>query len=88
MTRTFARWQGRPPPPDLAILNEDALVDRHYLANVIGGTGSFVMNADDYADFARAILEKLIKEIAGVPIAALPPGIPPGEARAQEARLD
>jgi hypothetical protein len=56
----------------LAILNEDGLVDRHYLANVIGGTGSFVMRADDYADFARAILEKLIKEISGVPIAQRP----------------
>jgi hypothetical protein len=56
----------------LAILNEDALVDRHYLANVIGGTGSFVMQADDYADFARAIVEKLIKEISGVPIAERP----------------
>ncbi len=62
----------------LAILNEDGLVDRHYLANVIGGTGSFVMQADDYSDFARAIVEKLIKEIAGVPIAGLPPGDHPG----------
>ncbi len=69
----------------LTILNEDALVDRHYLANVIGGTGSFVMQADDYSDFARAIVEKLIKEIAGVPIAALPAG----SARAQQAaRVD
>jgi len=64
----------------LAILNEDGLVDRHYLANVIGGTGSFVLQADDYSDFARAIVEKLIKEIAGVPIAALPPGRSPGGA--------
>lgn len=72
----------------LAILNEDALVDRHYLANVIGGTGSFVMNADDYSDFARAIVEKLIKEIAGVPIAALPPAKSRGEDRAQQARRD
>ncbi len=69
----------------LAILNEDALVDRHYLANVIGGTGSFVMQADDYADFARAIVEKLIKEIAGVPIAALPPAKSPGGPRVQQA---
>ena len=69
----------------LAILNEDALVDRHYLANVIGGTGSFVMQADDYADFARAIVEKLIKEIAGVPIAALPPGGPARGPGAQQA---
>ena len=72
----------------LAILNEDALVDRHYLANVIGGTGSFVMNADDYSDFARAIVEKLIKEIAGVPIAGLPPPAAPGKEQAQTARRD
>lgn len=57
----------------LAILNEDSLVDRHYLAHVIGGTGAFVMRAQDYADFARAILEKLVKEIGGAPIAARPP---------------
>jgi hypothetical protein len=56
----------------LAILNEDLYVDRYYLYNVIGGTGAFVMTADDYEDFAQAILQKLIKEIAGVPIAARP----------------
>ncbi|MDH3594641.1 MAG: DUF1194 domain-containing protein [Rhodospirillales bacterium] len=56
----------------LAILNEDLYVDRYYLYNVIGGTGAFVMTADDYQDFARAILQKLIKEIAGVPIAGRP----------------
>ena len=60
----------------LAILNEDAYVDRYYLSSVIGGTGAFVMSAADYRDFASAILEKLIKEIVGVPIAARPP---PGE---------
>ena len=37
------------------------------------------MQADDYEDFARAIVEKLIKEIAGVPIAALPPGEDSGD---------
>ncbi len=56
----------------LAILNEDIYVDRYYLHNVIGGTGAFVMSAADYEDFATAILEKLVKEIAGVPVAALP----------------
>ena len=56
----------------LAILNEDLYVDRYYRYNVIGGTGAFVMTADDYRDFANAILQKLIKEIAGVPIAARP----------------
>ena len=33
-----------------------------------GGTGAFVMTAQDYDDFAEAILAKLVKEIAGVPI--------------------
>ena len=56
----------------LAILNEDRLVDRHYQNQVIGGTGAFVMRADDYEDFARAILRKLIKEISGAPVARLP----------------
>ena len=56
----------------LAIMNEDQTVQRYYLANVIGGTGAFVMSADDYEDFADAILEKLIKEIAGAPVAEGP----------------
>lgn len=56
----------------LAILNEDVYVDRYYRYNVIGGTGAFVMTAQDYDSFADAILEKLVKEIAGVPVAELP----------------
>jgi hypothetical protein len=61
----------------LAILNEDPVVDGYYRANVIGGTGAFVMTAKDYDSFAVAILAKLIKEIAGVPIASGPvPGAP------------
>ena len=43
------------------------------VANIIGGTGAFVMTASDYQDFATAILEKLVKEISGVPVASLPP---------------
>jgi hypothetical protein len=53
----------------LAILNEDPTVDTYYRIHVIGGTGAFIMAADDYDDFAKAIVEKLIKEISGVPIA-------------------
>ncbi len=64
----------------LAILNEDLSVGRHYLADVIGGTGAFVMTANDYEDYVAAILAKLIKEISGVPIARRP-GLP-GEALA------
>ena len=65
----------------LAILNEDIYVDRYYEYNVVGGTGAFVMSAASYEDFATAILEKLVKEIAGVPIAARP--LPP-EAEAEQ----
>ena len=56
----------------LAILNEDVYVDRYYRFNVIGGTGAFVMTAADYESFADAMLQKLVKEIAGVPVAGLP----------------
>ena len=57
----------------LTILNEDPTVDSYYFANVIGGTGAFVMTANDYEAYALAILIKLIREIAGAPIAARPP---------------
>ncbi len=56
----------------LAILNEDRTLERYYLTNVIGGTGAFVMTANDYEAYTLAILIKLIKEIAGTPIAARP----------------
>ncbi len=56
----------------LAILNEDPTVDSYYFANVIGGTGAFVMTANDYEAYGRAIESKLIKEISGAPIAARP----------------
>jgi Protein of unknown function (DUF1194) len=57
----------------LAILNEDSYVDSYYRNSVIGGPGAFVMTANDYESFAAAIMEKLLKEIGGVPIAAAPP---------------
>ncbi len=53
----------------LAILNEEPDVDRYYLENVIGGPGAFVSSADDYQDFASAILAKLLREIGGLPLA-------------------
>jgi hypothetical protein len=53
----------------LAILNEDPTLDRYYRANVIGGTGAFVMTANDYEAYRLAILSKLIKEITGAPTA-------------------
>ena len=58
----------------LAILNEDSSVDSYYYSSVIGGTGAFVMTANNYEDFAVAMLEKLIKEIGAVPVAEGPRG--------------
>lgn len=52
----------------LAILNEDSSVAGYYRNNVIGGEGAFVITANDYQSFSQAILEKLIKEIGGVPV--------------------
>ncbi len=56
----------------LAILNEDPTLDRYYVTNVIGGTGAFVMTANDYDAYRLAIVAKLIREISGAPIAARP----------------
>ncbi|MEM7227000.1 MAG: DUF1194 domain-containing protein [Pseudomonadota bacterium] len=72
----------------LAILNEDVYVDRYYRYNVIGGTGAFVMTAQDYEDFSVAILEKLIKEIAGAPVASLPAPEPPNLAARSDLQSD
>ncbi len=65
----------------LPILNEDPRLDRYYLVHVIGGADAFVLVADDYEDFGRAIRLKLITEITGAPVALLP-------APATLARLD
>ena len=47
---------GYPPFPDLDLYYEDC---------VIGGPGSFMVVADGFKDFARAVLRKLVTEIAG-----------------------
>ncbi|MCP4329567.1 MAG: DUF1194 domain-containing protein [Alphaproteobacteria bacterium] len=53
----------------LPILSDVKLLDRYYLDNVIGGTGSFALTADRFEDFEVAVLKKLINEIAGNAIA-------------------
>ena len=53
----------------LAIVNEDPFIDRYYEKFVIGGTGAFVQTATTYEDFGVAMMEKLVKEIGGVPVA-------------------
>ncbi|MDX1540581.1 MAG: DUF1194 domain-containing protein [Geminicoccaceae bacterium] len=48
-------WGGAPP----------ADLDRYFEERVIGGPGAFIVIAEDYTDFASAILSKLLLEIAG-----------------------
>lgn len=50
----------------LAILNEEPGLVEYYRRAVVGGRGAFVLSAGDYADFAEAILNKLIREIGNV----------------------
>lgn len=42
-------------------------LDQFYRDNVIGGPGSFVIAIEDFDTFAFAIVNKLVREIAGVP---------------------
>ena len=57
----------------LAILNGDTELKRYYRINVIGGPRAFVDTAEDFADFARAMREKLLREIA--PVVAQAPAV-------------
>ena len=58
----------------LAVVNEQPHLGGYYRKHVIGGPDCFVMTAADYADFARAIRLKLIREIGNAPIAGTPAG--------------
>jgi hypothetical protein len=51
----------------LAILTEIGGLDEYFRENIMGGEGAFVLAAEDFAAFAQAILNKLIREIAAVP---------------------
>jgi hypothetical protein len=64
----------------LAILNEDPALNVYYTQHVIGGPNAFVLTAPDYEAFRDAMIEKLVKEITGAPVAAAPAD---GEQRAQ-----
>ena len=48
----------------LPILALEPTLDRYYFDNVIGGPGAFMVAAESYETFARAVLRKLILEIA------------------------
>lgn len=50
-------------------------LDEYYRACVIGGPGAFVIPVTDWTEFALAVRQKLVLEIAGpVPLAAQGPG--------------
>jgi Protein of unknown function (DUF1194) len=48
---------GRPP---------DLTLDKYYEENVIGGSGSFIIVADNFDQFGRAVRTKLVREISGI----------------------
>jgi hypothetical protein len=48
----------------LAILKNEPLLDGYYERNIMGGQGAFVVTANDFGDFAEAILAKLVREVA------------------------
>jgi len=41
-------------------------LETYYRENVIGGPGAFVMVAEDFQSFGRAIIKKMIAEIASL----------------------
>ncbi|WP_416896826.1 MAG: DUF1194 domain-containing protein [Minwuia sp.] len=49
----------------LPIMTDDPFLERYYLEYVVGGPGSFLIPARNYGDFARAMREKLYREISG-----------------------
>ncbi len=49
----------------LVILNEAPYLQNYYQDFVIGGPGAFVERANDYVEYRRAMVKKLLKEIGG-----------------------
>ncbi len=70
----------------LAILKELPFLDRYFSKYLIGGGGSFVMVARDYADFAAAMTRQLLREIDAAPIAGGPPPAGPDRTRLAKAQ--
>jgi hypothetical protein len=48
----------------LPIVSLEYDLDTYYFNNVIGGPGAFIVPADSYENFGRAVLRKLVLEIA------------------------
>ncbi|MBM3648577.1 MAG: DUF1194 domain-containing protein [Alphaproteobacteria bacterium] len=56
MNRSNFGW-----PPDLTL-------DKYYEESVIGGSGSFMIVADNFEHFGRAVRTKLVREISGADV--------------------
>ena len=52
----------------LVIINEYESLDTYYRKEVIAGASAFVEVANNYADYPRAILRKLIRELTSIPV--------------------
>jgi hypothetical protein len=57
----------RPVPWNAEHTNPPGGLDRYYQDNVVGGPGAFVLIAQNFNSFGRAIIKKLIAEIAFLP---------------------
>ena len=49
-------------------------LDTYYRDNVIGGPGSFFLAVRNLEDFSRSVLQKMVLEIAGLPVPPTPRG--------------
>ncbi len=58
----------------LVIVGDNPDLVDHYRNEVIGGYAAFLIEADDFRDYAVAIRQKLIREIAGPPVSQRDPG--------------
>jgi len=57
----------RPMPWNPEHTNPPGGLQRYYERNVIGGPGAFAMAAENFESFGKALTQKLIAEIAGLP---------------------
>ena len=69
----------------LAILQHEPWLSSYYDQNVVGGQGSFLLDVQGYKSFAQAMQEKLIDEIAAIPVSQKRFGRAPGPAEPSSA---
>lgn len=70
----------------LAITTKEKFLPGYYQRNVIGGPGSFLVVANNYEEFASAIVAKLLREIRGAHVSEAPAAQPENEFAAMRPR--